>query len=70
MVTQVGLSVAVYFILVHLVTQICYCVTFQNRPCVANATFCTSGLVVLLKQQGLTLILVAFEKDFDGYGVI
>ena len=27
-------------------------------------------LTVLLKQQGLTLILVVFEKDFDGYGVI
>ena len=27
-------------------------------------------LMVLLKQQGLTLILVVFEKDFDGYGVI
>ena len=27
-------------------------------------------LTVLLKQQGLTLILVVFENDFDGYGVI
>ena len=27
-------------------------------------------LTVLLKQQGFTLILVVFEKDFDGYGVI
>jgi hypothetical protein len=42
MVTQVGSSVAVHFILVHLVTYKCYSVTFQNRPCVTDRTFCTS----------------------------